>query len=504
MTPTPAPPARRSLWALRDYRAWLLADTAWQFGSSIRTFAMTLVAYSVTGSYAQAGLVATASTLAGAVTILPGGVLVDRIDRRTSLVLSGILRSLVFAATALAWWAGVLNLPALLASGVLTGALSGLFASASNAALKSVVPGEDLPRAIAANQARDAAVTLSAPPLSGLLMGVSYALPFAAAAVGAALQALATRLIRADLSPHGGDRGTGRGGAAGTERGGRAGTERDGGSPESESSEVLRTRSVRSAVARTLVDMVSGFRIFSRSRMLLHLVPAIVCINMGFSALYTGLALQLQGQGVEAWRIGIIDSAVAGGMLVGALVASPLIARFPTGKLTLVLFLMAAVFMVPVALLPVQVVILTCFALVGLLLPALNGGIVGYMQAMIPRAEQGRTMSALAMANELGVATVPMAVGAGLQWWGGAPTMMSTIAVFLLASVLIATNRELRALPTPDRWDLPEDSATPPPPQSGGQLPQGTPEQAVPGVDAAGGDDLAQGGLRASSSAATS
>lgn len=504
MTATPEPPARRSLWALRDYRAWLLADTAWQFGSSIRTFAMTLVAYSVTGSYAQAGLVATASTLAGAVTILPGGVLVDRIDRRTSLVLSGILRSLVFAATALAWWAGVLNLPALLASGVLTGALSGLFASASNAALKSVVPGEDLPRAIAANQGRDAAVTLSAPPLSGLLMGVSYALPFAAAAVGAALQALATRLIRADLSPHGGGSGTGRGGAAGAERDGRASTERGGGSPESESSAALRTRSVRSAVARTLVDMVSGFRIFSRSRMLLHLVPAIVCINKGFSALYTGLALQLQGQGVEAWRIGIIDSAVAGGMLVGALVASPLIARYPTGKLTLVLFLMAAMFMVPVALLPVQVVILTCFALVGLLLPALNGGIVGYMQAMIPRAEQGRTMSALALANELGVAAVPMAVGAGLQWWGGAPTMMSTIAVFLLASVLIATNRELRALPTPDRRDLPEDSATPPPPQSHEQLPQGTPEPAVPGVDAAGGDDLAQGGLRASSSAAMS
>lgn len=451
MSATPAAPSEpRSLLRQHDYLAWLLADTSWQFGSSIRSFAMTLIAYAVTGSYAQAGVVATATMVAGVVTILPGGVLVDRIDRRTSLVVSGLLRALVYALAALAWWAQVLTLPVLIGVGVASGVIAGLFGTASNAALKSVVDRPDLPRAIAANQGRDAAVSLSAPPLSGLLMGISYALPFAAAAVGALLQVLTTRFIRADLRPDV---------TASTTRGAAS----DGESEESgrEAGGALLHRRVTAAVSRNLGDMVSGFAIFARSSLLRHLVPATVCINMGFNALYTGLTLILQGQGVDPWRIGLIDSALAAGMLLGALVAPRLIARVPTGRLTLVLFLLATAIMVPVAITRAQVVVLVCFAAVGLLLPALNGGIMGYTQGMIPSSEQGRTVAAISLANELGVAVTPVVVGIGLQWFGAGPTMLATIVVFLLAAVFIVTNGELRALPTPDQWDLPDDGAAP-------------------------------------------
>jgi len=467
MSTTPAAPSPpRSLLHQRDYLAWLLADTSWQFGSSIRSFAMTLVAYAVTGSYAQAGVVATATMVAGVATILPGGVLVDRIDRRTSLVVSGLLRALVYTVAALAWWTHVLTLPVLIGVGVASGVVGGLFGTASNAALKSVVDRPDLPRAIAANQGRDAAVSLSAPPLSGLLMGISYALPFAAAAVGAVVQVLTTRLIRADLRPDvhatalrgvgptdadqvvgptGDDTVTGNAGATGNdvETGNDSGTRRRG--------------RVEESVRRNLGDMFSGFAIFARSALLRHLVPAIVCINMGFGALYTGLTLILQGQGVDPWRIGLIDSALAAGMLVGALLAPRLIERVPTGRLTLVLFLLAAAIMVPVAVTRTQVVVLVCFAAVGLLLPALNGGIMGYTQGMIPSAEQGRTVAAISLANDSGVAVTPALVGFGLQWFGAGPTMLATIAVFLLAAVFIVTNAELRDLPTPERWDLPDE-----------------------------------------------
>lgn len=470
MTTSPHRARRGSLLRQRDYLAWLLADTSWQFGSSIRAFAMTLIAYAVTGSYAQAGVVATATMVAGVVTILPGGVLVDRIDRRTSLVVSGLLRAVVYTVAALAWWTQVLTLPVLIGVGVASGVVGGLFGTASNAALKSVVDRPDLPRAIAANQGRDAAVSLSAPPLSGLLMGISYALPFAAAAVGALVQVLTTRLIRADLRPDvhtAPSRGTtstdGDRAAGPTAHDAGTGSDRttveDAATGNDAGARHLRR--VREVVRRNLGDMFSGFRIFARSALLRHLVPAIVCINMGFSALYTGLTLILQGQGVAPWRIGLIDSALAAGMLVGALVAPRLIAGVPTGRLTLVLFLLATAFMVPLAVVHTQGVVLASFALVGLLLPALNGGMSGYMQSLIPSAEQGRTIAAVSLANEGGVALVPAVVGAGLQWFGPAPTMLATIAVFVLSSVFIVTNAELRALPTPDRWDLPEEGAAP-------------------------------------------
>lgn len=468
--PTPAHP--RSLLRQRDYLAWLLADTSWQFGSSIRSFAMTLIAYAVTGSYAQAGVVATTTMVAGVVTILPGGVLVDRIDRRTSLVAAGLLRAFFYSLAALAWWAGMLTLPVLIGVGVVTGLVTGLFGTASNAALRSVVGRDELPRAIAANQGRDAAVNLSAPPLSGLLMGVSYALPFAAAAIGALLQVVTTRFIRADLRP------AGVGSAD-------SGQQTDTGPVPRSRLQALRR--LPASARRTGADMVSGFAIFSRSRLLRHLVPAIVCINMGFGALYTGLTLILQGQGVAPWRIGLIDSALAGGMLLGALVAPRLIARIPTGRLSLVLFLLAILVILPVAVTRAQPVVLVSFASLGLLLPALNGGIVGYMQGMVPGSQQGRTMAALALANELGIAVVPVVVGAGLQWIGAGPTMLATIAVFLLSAVFVATNRELVALPTPDRWHLADEETSDaiPDPLGGASRDQahGTTQGATRGTD---------------------
>jgi hypothetical protein len=49
---------------------------------------------------------------------------------------------------------------------------------------------------------------------------------------------------------------------------------------------------------------------------------------------------------------------------------------------------------------------------------------------------------------------MPAATGLGLQHLGAGPTMAATVVLFPVAAVLIATHRELRALPTPDRWQV--------------------------------------------------
>ncbi|MDN6429843.1 MAG: MFS transporter, partial [Propionibacterium sp.] len=190
-----------SLLGDRDYLAWFAADTSWAFGTGVRSFAMLLVSFAVTGSAAQAGLISTVSTVCALVATVPGGVLVDRWDRRTSLITSGILRLVLCLLAALTWEMGAMDTAVLYVVGIGLGVVSGLFGTASDAALKSVVTGAQLPQAVSANQGRDGAVSLVASPISGALMAVSNALPFAVAAGAALIQVVATRVIRADLRP---------------------------------------------------------------------------------------------------------------------------------------------------------------------------------------------------------------------------------------------------------------------------------------------------------------
>jgi MFS family permease len=421
---TPGPAPQRSLWRDRDYVAWLAADTSWQFGASIRAFATLLITYAVTGSYAQAGAVSTVSTIVSAVAMLPGGVLVDRWDRRVSLTVSGLARALVYGAAALTWWTGAMTIGVLYAVGVASGLVAGLFSTASDAALKSVVPTRDLPRAIAANQGRDAAVSLSASPVSGVLMGLSYALPFAAATLGSLLQVIGTRFIRADLRP-------------------------------------AREPDAASAHARRafLRELGAGFSVYRDIPVLARMLPALILVNCGVNALFVGVQLILQGQGVEPWRIGLLDTAIGAGMLAGSVFAPRLIRRVPTGRLCVTLFVGCAAVLMPLSFaqdLPLALVVL---ALLGIMMPALNGAMGGYFQALIPNRLQGRALSAMQLVQQTLPALMPAAVGLGLQYLGAGATMLATAVLFPAAAVLVLTHRELRALPTPDRWDIGDQQA---------------------------------------------
>ena len=100
--PSPSPP----LWRDRDYLLWFAGDTLADFGSSLRVFAMPLIAYAATGSLTTAGLVGTAGSIMSAVMTVPGGVVVDRVDRKRLIILGDLARAAIYGAAALAWRLG--------------------------------------------------------------------------------------------------------------------------------------------------------------------------------------------------------------------------------------------------------------------------------------------------------------------------------------------------------------------------------------------------------------
>ncbi len=113
------------------------------------------------------------------------GALVDRVDRRTLVIIVDVLRALVLLAVATFVWSGTASLAVVLTAMFLLGTAEAFSDNASNALVPSVVPKAELGLAnsrifgsmIVTNQ-------LAGPPLGALLFGIGAALPFGVNALG--------------------------------------------------------------------------------------------------------------------------------------------------------------------------------------------------------------------------------------------------------------------------------------------------------------------------------
>src|SRR5690606_34242282 len=86
---TGAPP---SLLRNRSYLLLMTGLTAESLGAGVALFAVPLVAYGLTGSVVQAGVVAAVGQVGGLLATLPAGVVADRVDRRR-LGVAGVRRA---------------------------------------------------------------------------------------------------------------------------------------------------------------------------------------------------------------------------------------------------------------------------------------------------------------------------------------------------------------------------------------------------------------------------
>ena len=190
----------RDLARNHDFTVLWIGQTVSELGSRVSMFVFPLLAYQLTGS-ALAAAAAEALHLLGLVgTLLPAGVLADRMDRRRIMRAASGAGVLLYGSLAVAGIADALTLPHLMVVALLTGAGAGAFAPAETSAVRTVVPTEDLPTALSQQQARQHVATLLGAPLGGLLYGVTRWLPFAADAVSYALSFVLLGRIRTDLS----------------------------------------------------------------------------------------------------------------------------------------------------------------------------------------------------------------------------------------------------------------------------------------------------------------
>ena len=445
------------LWRGTDYGWWLAADTSGAVGASLIAFAVPLMMLATTGSSAAATTTESICVVVQTVLGLAGGVIQDRYDRRTLMLIwgaSGVVLSAV-AATAVMLFGNApktsghgvngANAPAfggpyahvlpiaLLCIVVLFSVRDGLLENTSNAMLRGVVPDEQLPHAMALNDARDSTVTLAGGPLGGLLMTVGHAMPFLTSAVLSVLSMVSAWRIRrywkratVDDSGHSGN-------------------------ADDAADDAIDVSGAITAAPRWR-DALDGMIWLLRDRFQRHLIIAAAMVTGASNAFLLLTALDISQGGSQLISAGFINAASAVGMLLGALMASQLVNRVPGGVLVGVMFVLLAVGFTCAALVPSMVGKAIFVACSVLALPAGNAVLGGLSNTLVGKDKLGR-VGAGSMVLQYGAYGVAVALaGWGMQTIGYGPTCLILAAVLVAAALYALTMRSLVTLPTPDHW----------------------------------------------------
>ncbi len=354
---TPARPA--SLWHNRDFLLLWSGQIVSAIGSQISLIAFPWLILAVTGSPAQAGLIAAIRTLPYIFFGLPAGALIDRWNRKRVMILCDTGRALALLSIPFAVACGWLTAVQLYLVSFIEGTLFLFFGLAEAAALPRVVSQEQLAGATAQNEFVYSISGLFGPSFSGILYAIGNAMPFLADAVSYVVSVCSLLFIN---TPFQQER------TAAPRVGGRFSTRLW--------TEILDGMHWlwHHTVIRFLAVLVSGFDLCGAGYVLIVLVLA---QQHHASKLATGLILASGGIG----------------SILGAFIAGPLARRFRVGPLMIIASWLLALTWLPFAFAPNPVVLGLIVASAFIVVPIHASVQYGYRLASIPDQLQGRVNS---------------------------------------------------------------------------------------------------------------
>ncbi|GGM81895.1 MFS transporter [Dactylosporangium sucinum] len=182
----------------RDFRLLWTGMSTSLIGDGILLVALAWQVYALSGAPAAMSVVGFALSLPQVVTLLFGGVVSDRFDRRKIMLGTDLVRGAVLTVLAALSLTGGLQLWHVVGLVAVYGAASGFFGPAFDSLVPQIVPAKDLVQANALDQfVRPAAMQMAGPSLGGILIAVGGSgLAFAVDAVTFAVSALCLLLMR--------------------------------------------------------------------------------------------------------------------------------------------------------------------------------------------------------------------------------------------------------------------------------------------------------------------
>jgi predicted MFS family arabinose efflux permease len=292
----------------------------------------------------------------------------------------------------------------IVAASVIGAAAGPVFRTAERAALRHIVAVSQLPSAMALNEGRGHGADLAGPAAGGALFGVARALPFGLDAISFVISFFAVLLIRKPLQEH-------------------------------------RDRSQRGPWSREIGEAI---RFVVRDPFLRAVAIIAPPLNAAITCIMFVLIVVLQRQGMSPALIGVAESAIAVGGLVGAFLTPLMRRRISDPVLIISLFWALAILIAAMAAFTGSYLVVLPLVFALLLAPAANAAVFGYQLAITPDRLQGRVSSVLMLFVGGIQPLAPLAGGLLVETWGGRTAIIACAAVLAVASVAATLSRGIR------------------------------------------------------------
>jgi MFS family permease len=167
----------QGIFASRDFKLFYAGQALSYVGDGLRTLAIPLLVYRLTGSALSLGVTYALEYLPFAVFGLIGGALADRIDRRRLMIVCDFLRFSIIALFAVAYARGILTLTELYVGISIIATCAAFFIGAQSPSLRFMLGKERAAPAIAALVATEQGANMTLPPIGGALFALMGPLP---------------------------------------------------------------------------------------------------------------------------------------------------------------------------------------------------------------------------------------------------------------------------------------------------------------------------------------
>ncbi len=396
------PPLRRN----RNFVLLWTGQAVSTIGARVTALAFPLLVLAETGSPAQVGIVAFAQTIPFLLLYLPAGAYIDRLDRKRVMIVADSIRAFAFGTLVVALAFDAFSLAHVIVVALVEGSLFVFFQLAETAALPQVVPREQLPTALAQNQARVQGADLVGTPLGGLLFGLGRAVPFLFDAVSYLASALTLLLIRVPFQ---------------------------------------QTR--ERTTTRLRQEIAEGVRWLWGQRFLRTCVILGGGANFGFNALTIVLILRAKELGASSALVGAMFVFVGTAAILGAF-AAPWLQRRAAPSLVVIGSLWVWAVLSCALVIPDKPLVLGVLLGLGSALgPGFNVVVGSYRYALVPDRLLGRVQSAGLVIAWGAIPLGSLAGGFLVEWFGGRGALLAVGAVMLVVAVAATWSRDIRHAP---------------------------------------------------------
>jgi len=366
--------SRRGIFASAAFARYFVGQSLSYVGDGLRTIALPLLVYHLTGKAVDTGLAFVAEIVPFAFLAVVGGSFADRVDRRAMMIACDAIRCAVMLALAALFATHALSVGFVYVGLAVISASAAFFMGGQSSSIPYLVGKDGTTRAMSALVAAESTSNLIAPSAGGALFAIFGPLP---ALLANAATYAASQISLSGVPSLGPDVAAGR-------------------------------PSLRELVA----DVKLGFRtLFGDPGMRAQACAGLALNTLGFGGYAILIPFLKHDFGATDQQVGFFFSISAIGAIAGSLLAGKIDRRWPFGKVLTVAYAIDALVFLPVLFAPNVWVAGTFWSLANVAANFETTQIIGWRLRVIPEELVGRTFGAVRLFVLLGIA--PGVIGFG-------------------------------------------------------------------------------------------